>query len=540
VKYMPVLKFNPERIMNLTGLGINALEEALFSLKCETSINNENQLEVEINPDRPDMFIGEGIARAVKGIIGNEIGFKEYDYENTKFKLVNESPFSRPIISAAVIYNVNLDNDFLVELIQFQEKLHEGIGRKRRKVAIGIHDLSKVPSNELKYKDVNIYNKMVPLGSSNYTSIQEILKNTDQGIKYGSISLRGNLHPAFISGDEIISLPPVINSNTTRLDEKTRDLLIDVTGTDPYYVNKTLDIIVSNLAERKDAKIGKVEIVEKENIKYTPFMEKEEKIINPDYVNEILGEKLIGEEIAYHLMRMRYNVSLDNNEIKVIIPPFRADIISDIDLIEDIAMSIGYNIIKPNKPKVMLRGSLTDMTMLKRKIRDIMIGLGFTEIQSLTLVSSRILKDLGEQNYIEVLNPVTNDFDSLRPNLFVSMIMAMKSNVMSSKPVKLFEIGKIVEKVSGKPLDKERISIAIMDESLSYEDIQSVVYSLLKLLNLEFKVLSSSNKFLIKGRSADLIINNKPVGFFGEVNPYILEKFSLEYPIVYGELDLGG
>jgi phenylalanyl-tRNA synthetase beta chain len=79
-----------------------------------------------------------------------------------------------------------------------------------------------------------------------------------------------------------------------------------------------------------------------------------------------------------------------------------------------------------------------------------------------------------------------------------------------------------------------------MDESLSYEDIQSVVYSLLKLLNLEFKVLSSSNKFLIKGRSADLIINNKPVGFFGEVNPYILEKFSLEYPIVYGELDLGG
>ncbi|MFP3227944.1 MAG: phenylalanine--tRNA ligase subunit beta [Caldisphaera sp.] len=537
---MPVLKFNPERIMNLTGLGINALEEALFSLKCETSINNENQLEVEINPDRPDMFIGEGIARAVKGIIGNEIGFKEYDYENTKFKLVNESPFSRPIISAAVIYNVNLDNDFLVELIQFQEKLHEGIGRKRRKVAIGIHDLSKVPSNELKYKDVNVYNKMVPLGSSNYTSIQEILKNTDQGIKYGSISLRGNLHPAFISGDEIISLPPVINSNTTRLDEKTRDLLIDVTGTDPYYVNKTLDIIVSNLAERKDAKIGKVEIVEKENIKYTPFMEKEEKIINPDYVNEILGEKLIGEEIAYHLMRMRYNVSLDNNEIKVIIPPFRADIISDIDLIEDIAMSIGYNIIKPNKPKVMLRGSLTDMTMLKRKIRDIMIGLGFTEIQSLTLVSSRILKDLGEQNYIEVLNPVTNDFDSLRPNLFVSMIMAMKSNVMSSKPVKLFEIGKIVEKVSGKPLDKERISIAIMDESLSYEDIQSVVYSLLKLLNLEFKVLSSSNKFLIKGRSADLIINNKPVGFFGEVNPYILEKFSLEYPIVYGELDLGG
>ncbi|MGC8572720.1 MAG: phenylalanine--tRNA ligase subunit beta [Caldisphaera sp.] len=536
---MPVLKFKPERILNLTGLGINTLEDALFSLKCEASINNENQLEVEINPDRPDMYIGEGIARAIRGITNNELGFKEYDYENSKFKLINEIPYIRPIISAAVIYNVNLDNDFLVELIQFQEKLHEGIGRKRRKVAIGIHDLNKVPSNELKYKNVSIDDKMMPLGSNKYVSIREILKNTDQGIKYGNISLINDSHPAFISGDEIISLPPVINSNITRLDENTRDLLIDVTGTDSYYVNKTLDIIVSNLAERKNTKIGKVEIIENNSRKYTPLMEKSEEVIDSSYVNEILGEKLSNDEIAFHLMRMRHNVLLNDNEIRVVIPPFRADIISNIDLVEDIVMSIGYNNIAPNKPKVMLRGSLTNITILKRKIRDIMIGLGFTEIQSLTLVSSRILKDLDEQNYIEVLNPITNDFDSLRPNLFVSMIMAMKNNIMASKPVKLFEIGKIVEKVLGKPVDKERISIAIMDESLSYEDIQSVVYSLLKMLNIEFKVLSSSNKFLIKGRSADLIVNNKIIGYFGEVSPYILEKFSLEYPIVYGELDLG-
>ncbi len=518
---------------------MDSLREALFSLKCESNINEQNQLEVEINPDRPDMYIGEGIARAVKGLSNKEKGFKDYYIENTNFELINEEPASRPIISAAILYNVNLDNEFLPELIQFQEKLHEGIGRKRKKVAIGIHDLRKIPSNKLVYKDAPISAKMIPLNSNDYKTIEEVLKETEQGIKYGNISLLNNKHPAIISSNDIISLPPVINSNITRLDEKTKDLFIDVTGTDFYYVNKTLDIIVSNLAERDNVKIGKVKIINKNDIKITPLMSKEEVIVTKDYVNNILGEKLSINEIADHLLRMRYNVEIDEEKLKVIIPPFRADIIRDIDLVEDIAMSIGYNNIIPNRPKIMLKGSLMDLTILKRKIRDIMIGLGFTEIQSLTLVSLKTLQDLGEQNYIEVLNPVTTDFNSLRPSLFISIIQAMKNNVKSSKPIKIFEIGKIVEKQNNVPIDKEKIGIAIMDESLSYENIQSVVYALLKLLGIDFKIADSSNKYLIKGRSADVIVKDKIIGSFGEVSPYILEKFNLEYPIVFAELELG-
>ncbi|AFZ70076.1 phenylalanyl-tRNA synthetase, beta subunit [Caldisphaera lagunensis DSM 15908] len=536
---MPVLKFNPNRILKLTGLDMNSLRELLFSLKCETNINEQNQLEVEINPDRPDMYIGEGIARAVKGLSNKEKGFKNYYIENTSFELINEEPISRPIISAAILYNVKLDDEFLIELIQFQEKLHEGIGRKRKKVAIGIHDLSKIPSNKLIYKDVPIDTKMIPLNSNDYKTIEEVLKETEQGIKYGDISLLNNKHPAIISGNEIISLPPVINSNITRLEEKTKDLFIDVTGTDFYYVNKTMDIIVSNLAERDDVKIGRVKIINKKETKITPLMSKEEIIINKNYVNNVLGEKLSENEIADHLLRMRYNVEISEEKLKVIIPPFRADIISEVDLIEDIAMSIGYNNIIPNRPKIMLKGSLMDVTMLKRKIRDIMIGLGFTEIQSLTLVSLKNLVDLKERNYIEVLNPVTADFNSLRPNLFISIIQAMKNNVKSSKPIKIFEIGKVVEKIDNIPIDKEKLGIAIMDESLSYENMQSIVYALLKLLNIEFKINESTSKYLIKGRSADIIVNNKIIGSFGEVSPYILEKFNLDYPIVYAEIEIG-
>jgi phenylalanyl-tRNA synthetase beta chain len=536
---LPVLKFDANRLIEITGVDINTLQEALFSLKCETSISNDNILEVEINPDRPDMYIGEGIGRAVRGIMNLELGYKEINTENNEFVLINEQPNIRPYIAGAIVSNLDLSS-YISELIQFQEKLHDGIGRKRRKIAIGIHDLNKVPSKELKYKYININNaEMVPLGYNKRLKVKDLLKTTEQGIKYGNISLKDELHPAFLSGDEIISLPPVINSDITRLEPDTKNILIDITGTDEFYVDKTLDIIISNLSEIKGSKVKKIKIKNANYEKETPLLKKENISLEKEYVNKILGTSLSIEEINYHLQRMRFDSKIINDkEMIVIIPPYRIDIIQKVDLTEEIAMAIGYNDIIPNKPKLLIKGEISNATKLKRKIRDIMIGLGFTELLSLTLVSSNKLRNLDIFNNIIISNPVQEDYDSLRPSLFISMINAMAYNERSDKPVKLFEIGKTVEKAN-KIKEREKLAISIMDESLSYEDIQAIVYSLLKNLNVNFKVKKFDCNLMTNGRSAGIEVNNTLIGCMGEVNPYILQKFNLDYPVVFSEIDLG-
>ncbi|MEM3491360.1 MAG: phenylalanine--tRNA ligase beta subunit-related protein, partial [Fervidicoccaceae archaeon] len=250
---MPVLYLNPERLISFIGdrgIALEKLNEILFSLKSESSLTADGLLEVEVNSDRPDLFISEGIARAVKGLIGYEKGLFQPRIQDSSYMLkVDEVP-SRPFIAIGIVRGVELGEEGLKELIQFQEKLHITIGRNRRKMAIGIHDLRKIPSQDLRYTMVTLEHEMFPLGIREKKKIREVLSGTPQGRSYGEISLIGGAHPAIFSGDEIISLPPVINSEITRIEPDTKDLLIDVTGIDEETVLKTLDLITSILNEK--------------------------------------------------------------------------------------------------------------------------------------------------------------------------------------------------------------------------------------------------------------------------------------------------
>ena len=257
---MPMLRFKVERLNELLGVGLEELSEILFKLKCESSMS-EGYLEVEVNSDRPDMFMGEGLARAVKGIIGVEVGWRKPHVVDSGFKIIVEDVPTRPYIVAAVVYNVNIDNDyFLEELIQFQEKLHEGLGRRRRKAAIGLHDADKIPGKMLRYAMAPVDITFKPLGYAKSVRAREVLERDKKGLEYGWISRLGDLHPFIFSNGEIITMPPVLNSDITRLEVGTRNLFIDVTSTDLRIAEATLNIIVSNLVERPGAYVGLVEI----------------------------------------------------------------------------------------------------------------------------------------------------------------------------------------------------------------------------------------------------------------------------------------
>ncbi len=538
---MVVVKLSVNRLLELTGIELDIIHEALFNLKCEAEPEG-NQLAVEVNPDRPDMFISEGVARAVRGLYDLEHGWNVSTGPDSSFEIESKAPRSRPYIAGAVVRGIDVDELFLVELMQFQEKLHDTLGRRRRKVAIGIHDLDKVIGHKLTYTYVKLDYKMIPLDGTSEMTLKDVLALTPQGKSYGKLSIDGDLHPAILDEEgNIISLPPVINSNITRLEPGTKRLFIDVTGTDPQAVNKVLDILVSTIVEGKKASIEYVKVLNSGQVTVTPLLSFKRSKLTVDYINRVLGTDLTIVDAALSLQRMRHNVDIKDDMLDVMVPPFRVDVISEIDLVEDIAIALGYNSPKLSPSNYLAEGlgSLLESTRLKRVTRDLMIGLGFTEIMTYMLVSGELLKVSGyNDNAIKVRNPVNADLDYLRPSLIPSVLSVMVTNRQRPKPIKIFEIGKVVMKGSSGPEEDLLVAAGLMDDSVSFEDIQSVAYAYLRALGLTPSTIPHRVPAFVEGRSALLLANGKPVGYVGEVDPHVLDAIRLYYPVAMFEASL--
>lgn len=550
---MPVVKLSIERIENLLGrrLELKDLEKYLLRLKSESSIE-DGYVNVEINSDRPDLLISEGIVRALKGILEMELGIPRYSYESYEsVRLRVERVDSRPFILMAVVRDLEPGEEFLRELIQFQEKLHTTLGRNRWKAAIGIHDLSKLPSGDCVYRYVSLETPMKPLHIDRSMSVEEVLKETDQGRSYGGIALRNGMHPAIICGDEIISLPPVINSDITRLEPDTRDLLIDVTGTDLAIVEKILEILTTTLAENSRRRyIGRIYISSEWGGGYYPRGVLESMKLEREYIEHVTGLKLSSSEIVRELLKARFNVEVLSDDLFLVtIPSYRADILHKIDLVEEILLSHGLENIEPEYIHSFGRGSLRRESLLIRRIRDIMTGLGFTEVMGYILGSKDLYDLIGLSDYIEVSNPVSREFSVVRSSMIPSMLAILSYVQNESKPIKIYEINEFVvrdpQSYTG-VRTRLGISIAVMDHEISFEDIHSVVVSLLRYLGLKPKISRESRNLLIskdlglliEGRRGVISLEGFEIGVLGEVDPEILERLKIRYPAAVSSIDL--
>jgi phenylalanyl-tRNA synthetase beta chain len=311
------------------------------------------------------MFSVEGIAREMKGFLGIENGIKRYDVSESFVVLKKEKSEVRPCIACGIIKDVILSDDLVKSLMQVQEKLHMTIGRNRRKVAIGVHDFDKIIP-PLVYTDADD-EKFVPLGMTEEMSIKEILEKHPKGIDFAH--LVKDRYPLIYDKRGVISFPPIINSERTKVTENTKNIFIDVTGTDEKAVNQVLNILVCNIAER----CGKIFSVKVSN-KITPQLEPTEFTLNVDDVDKTLGLGLNENQITEALEKMRYFVKkMKGGKVIVGIPPYRSDILHSVDIIEDVAIGYGYNNIEPILPKVATIGGESELEKLSRRIREITI-----------------------------------------------------------------------------------------------------------------------------------------------------------------------
>lgn len=543
---MPVIRSRLSRLLNLVGVNdVSLIQDALFNLKCESEIHGD-EISIEVQSDRIDMFSFEGIAHAIKLYLGVSKQLM-MNLKDIGFKVYVDPPVKRPYIAIAAVKNIELDEDLLKDLIEFQERLHVSFGRNRRKVAIGLHDLDKLPSNIIFYRDIDIDKTyMIPLHSYRRMSIREVLKSTEQGIMYGSIAINNNNHPAIISRDEVVSLPPVINSDITRLEPSTKNILIDVTGTDRKAVNTVLNSIIHTLAVYSEEIIG-AEVIYPLRNEITPNLSWEKISVDIDFASRWLGlnKDNMYSIAANALSKMGYIlVNIDEKTIDVLVPYYRSDILHQVDVVEDLAIGLGYSNIEPEYVtpiEVRIEKSLDEV--ISKVLREVLVGLGYIEVNTLTMVSSKALRLMDEDNFIRIVNSPSIEIDALRNNLLQSLLILLINAQHLALPIKLFEVGAVVLKCDecyNKWVNEYRIAWSIMDSEIRFEDIHADLYAVLRELALDriATIRRCSKPLFIDGRCGCIEINGNVIGMIGEVNPEILSRIGIEYPIACVELSI--
>ncbi len=541
---MPTITYDKKDLLNLIGkkLSDEQLEEVIHLMKTNVEEKNENEITIELTPDRPDLFGIEGLARAIKQYLGLQMGLKKYTVDSPKLQVKASYLPYRPYLAVAVIKNVVINDAFIRSLMNIQDVLTDTIGRKRKKVAIGIHDYDKIIPN-INYIEVNPSEKIVPLDTNEEMTLAEALEKIPKGKDYGHILSGLKKLPVWTDAKGIFSFPPIINAERTRVTEKTKSLLVELTGTDKEAVLQTLNIIVTNFAERR-CMIESVKIFLGEKSEVTPNLNPSFTDVSVEEINKLIGLDLKKSEVIDALSRMGYDVTENKGTLRVFVPAYRTDILHKVDVIEDVAIGYGFNNFIPHLPSIATVGKSHPIEKLSNKVRQLLIGFGFQEIINpiLSNPTDQFEKmNWKKENIIEIENPVSQEYTCLRMCLKPGLLKFLSKNTHVSYPQNIFEVGDVVwpdenEETMTKSI---RSATGIMCNSkTSFTEVKSLVDSLLKNFKIDYKLEAHDLEEMIAGRSAKIFANGKCIGNFGEISPIVLNNWGIEMPCTAFEIDL--
>jgi len=526
---MPTLSYDKKDLLSLIGrdLSDSEIEAVISQIKEEVEEINEKEVIVELEPERPDLFGVEGLARCIKGLLDIETGLKTYAVEPSGMSIEIENAQTRPFVGAAVVKGMHFTDASIKSIMNIQEALHATIGNKRAKVAVGIHDLSKI-SGPITYTDIPKQTTMIPLDMPKEMTLEQILQEHPKGKEYAH--LVPNNCPVFKDSQGIFSFPPIINSERTRVKESTTDLFIEVTGTDKKSVNYVLNIIVTNLADR-GCRIESVSV----NGEKTPDLSPKDKYLNPNLISKLVGIDLENGEIVHMLRRERHDAFVQGDRIVVRIPCYRVDVLHEVDLVEDVAIAYNYKNIQPLMPNLFTVGKLSRKTRLVDRIREIMAGFGLQEVRTFTLSNVPLQNSLKVQkNLVELENPISQDYNCIRAWILPHLLRFLSVNKHVDYPQEVFEVGRVAENTK----ESDHISCVITGSKITFNEARSLLEGLMRELGRDITLSEVEYPFLIKGRAADVFINNKKTGFIGEIHPEILNDFGLDHPVAVFELEV--
>jgi phenylalanyl-tRNA synthetase beta chain len=547
---MPVITLYKDRFSRFVGRSLTVEDMAKWLPWIGSDIEQVgiDHVKIEFNPNRVDFSSYAGVARAFQGLMGWKTGLPKYmvHKSNIILKIDETVQEVRPYMLGAVVRNMKLDEDVVREIMEMQEDLHWGVGRDRGKASIGVHNLDNVkpPFTYLAADPDEV--KFVPLAKTEEMTLREILEEHEKGVAYKHLVDWSPKYPLLIDVEgKVLSMPPIINGELTRVDAGTRDFFLDVTGPDFKAVKQSLNVLVTALADMGG-------IIESVKVKYadktivSPDLTPQKMKLQRSYANELLGLRLSENKIVECLKKCRLNgTRAKDGTIEVEIPAYRIDILHEVDLVEEVAIGYGYYRLKPTKPKTVTTGSFHEATRLANVVRQTMIGLGFTEVMNFILTNKDIqfrrIRRKTEKT-IEIANPTSSEYNIARTSVLPSLMTNLMDNKHESFPQRIFEVSDIINVNMKTECRSERnlhIAGVSSHSTANFTEIKSTVEALLNNLGVfRWKIKPTYNSSFIEGRVATIQLRKKNIGFLGEIHPEVLNNFELENPVCGFEMNL--
>ena len=457
---MPTIDIKKRDLDSLIGkkLSLTVLEKHLMLAKAELKdyIAESDDLKVELSDsNRPDLWSAEGIARQIRIYLAGKPEASTYFQHGRKatreIRVAKGMKAVRPYIAACTASGMRMNSDVLTQMIQSQDKLAEIFGRKRSTISIGIYELDKIafPVDYRLAEPSSI--SFTPLGMDRKLTLAEILEQHPKGIAYGNIVKSFDQYPILTDSlGRVLSFPPIINSTEIgEVKPTTRSVLIEVTGTDQRMTVLTLNILAANFYDR-GADIEPVLVTypyatELGKSVAFPHDTSVKMKVSLETFSTGLGESVSQADVKKQLSAYGHRVTASSGAVTVVAPPYRDDIMHPMDLVEDYAISRGYESFLPIMPRQSTVGSLSALELLSDIVRGTMVGSGFQEIMSNILCSREELEDtlLPDEKLVEVANPMSLAYSVLRNRVVPSILSVETASSKAFYPHRIFEVGEV-------------------------------------------------------------------------------------------------
>ncbi len=347
--------------------------------------------------------------------------------------------------------------------------------------------------------------------------------------------------PVFLdAAEKTMSMPPIINSEDMgRVMEDIREIFVEATGTDFRTINYALDIVVSSLVDM-GGKVYSVKLLKGKKTIETPDFNPEEMKFDINYINRLLGLNLNEAMLRKLFLRMGYGIK---NKNTVLVPALRTDVMHQTDLAEDAAVAYGYENLKEEIPEVFTIAEENKFEIFKKKIAEIMGGLGLLEVHSYNLASriNQAEKMHTAVKCVELANAVNEEYNVLRAWVIPSLLNILSENKHNEYPQNLFEIGDVFKYNDNKESGVEefvRLGVCKCHNGVGFTDIKQVLDSLMHALDLNYEIKDTEHNSFIPGRVGRISARGADIAYIGEIHPQVLSEFGLELPVVVLELNL--
>lgn len=541
---MPTVTLNKDVFEKLVGkkTPLDKLKERISYMGTDLEGIEGNEIHVEVFPNRPDMLSEQGFARAFSAFIGASKGIKKYAVKRSGEKVIIDKSVKsvRPYTACAIVKGLKFNDEKIREIVQIQEKLHITYGRNRKRVAIGIYPYEKItpPIRFIAKRAEEI--RFRPLEAEREMNGRQILSQHPTGREYAHLLEGLDEYPIFIDAKgRILSMPPIINSHETgKITEHTKDVFIECSGFYFDVLSTCVNIIVTALADMGGS-IYSMDLVYPDKKISTPNLAPRKIKVKRDYINRVLGLKLNNMEMRKALEKMGFWY----RKGVVLIPAYRTDILHQIDIAEDVAIAYGYENFREEATKVSTIGEPDRFNVFCSKTADILAGLGFIETNTYCLIDKDMQTSMcsNKMDVIELIDPVSKDYNSLRSWIIPSLLNVLKENKHNEYPQDIFNIGAIFKKdnaTESGTSEAVRLCVALCNQKADFTEIKKVLDYVFKMLDLTYYLEEADHPSFIKGRTGRVMMGNEKIAYIGEVSPEVLKNFEITMPVACLELNL--